>query len=84
MRGIDDRRPLVFEPGAHTPVQTIRLFLEVFRMWIVTTDQLHQFLRMHVVAVAVAGILLRHRARHAAVADHIFFARGFGGHRARA
>jgi hypothetical protein len=84
MRDIDDRRPPVFKRGAHKPVQTIPLLLEVFRMRIVTTDQLHQFLRMHVMAVTVAGILLRHRARHAAVADHIFFARGFGGDRAYA
>jgi len=83
MRDIDDRRPLVFERGAHTGADDT-LLLDVFRMRIVTTDEMHQFLRMHLMAVTVAGILLRHRARGAAVGDRICLALGFGGHRARA
>jgi hypothetical protein len=41
------------------------------RMRVVTADQPYQLLRVHLVAVIVAGILLRHRAMGAAVGDHV-------------
>ena len=39
-------------------VQALCCFLMLSGIWIVTADQLHQFLRMHLMAVTVAGILL--------------------------
>ena len=47
---------------------------------IVAADQLHEFLRMHLMAVRAAGILLRHWARSAAVGDLMFLVRKFGRH----
>jgi hypothetical protein len=54
----------------------------LFRIWIVTADQLHQALRMHLVAVAVGSILLPHRTVVAAVGDRISLVRRLSGHRA--
>ncbi len=51
-------------------------------MRVVTADQPHQFLRVHVVAVAIANVLLRHRGLGAAVGDQICLLRWFRGHRA--
>jgi hypothetical protein len=36
-----------------------------------TADQPHQFLRVHLMAVTIARILLRHRAMGAAVSDRV-------------
>ncbi|HEX9472200.1 MAG TPA: hypothetical protein VF957_21970 [Bradyrhizobium sp.] len=52
-------------------------------MRVVTADQPHQFLRVHVVAVAIANVLLRHRGVGAAIGDHICLLRRFRGHRAQ-
>ena len=49
------------------------------RTGFVTADQPHEFLRVHLVAVTVAGILLRHRALAAAVGDNVFLVRKFEG-----
>jgi hypothetical protein len=49
------------------------------RMWIATADQVHQFLRMHL--MAVISMLLRHRAMGAALGNHIFFLRKCGRYR---
>jgi len=51
------------------------------RIRIMTADQLHQFLRVHLVAVRIISMLLRHRAIGAAVGNHIFFLRKFGRYR---
>ena len=52
------------------------------RIWIMTADQLHQLLRVHLVAVRIISMLLRHRAKAAAVGNHVFFLRKFGRYRA--
>ena len=52
------------------------------RIRIMTADQLHQFLRVHLVAVRIIRMLLRHRAMAAAVGNRIFFLRKFGRYRA--
>src|ERR1700736_1127380 len=46
-------------------------FFMLSRMRVATADQPYQLLRVHLVAVIVAGILLRHRAMGAAVGDHV-------------
>jgi hypothetical protein len=41
------------------------------RMGVVTTDQPKQFLRVHLVAVTIACILLRHRAMGTAISGRV-------------
>jgi hypothetical protein len=47
-------------------------------MRFMTADQPDKFLRMHLMAMRVGGILLRHRALGAAVSDHMLLVRTFG------
>ena len=61
-------------------VQTARFFVSGH---IVTADQPDKFLRMHVMAVAVGNVLLRHRTPRAAVCDRIFLLLKFGGYPAQ-
>ena len=54
------------------------------RVQIVTTDQPHEFLRMHLVAVSFRSILLRHRTLGATIGGRNSLLRKFGKHRAHA
>jgi hypothetical protein len=54
------------------------------RVQIVTTDQPHEFLRMHFMAMRSRDILLRHRTLGAAIGGLNFVLRKFGRHRAHA
>jgi len=59
-------------------VQAVRC-LVTCRIRFTTADQPDKFLRMHIIAVAVGGILLRHRVG-AAVSDRLSLLRNFGGY----
>jgi hypothetical protein len=50
---------------------------------IVTADQLHEFLRMHLMVVRSHDILLWHRALVAPIGDAVFFLGEFRRYRAR-
>jgi hypothetical protein len=53
-------------------MQTMRSFM-LSCIWITTADQLHKFLRIHLMAVRANSILLRHRALGAAIDDPVSF-----------
>jgi hypothetical protein len=53
------------------PANALVIALMLSGVGVVAADQPHQFLRVHVVAVAIADVLLRHRGLGVAIDGHI-------------
>jgi len=72
------RRPAL---PANESVQTTDVVVD-FRVRFMAADQPDESLRMHFMAMAIGGILQRHRALGSVVGDHSFCCGNFGGIRA--